>query len=314
MKNLIISLTIPILIIPAVCAYAETRNPVDINTIKQDFIENNETGMFKSGGVSILLVSDQSDGVDQPEYYDSSYIDAVEAGNYSYGVWEHDILGSPTFEDIEDYDIIIWFTGKSGEYSADHPIFGHVTITPEEESILYKYLMETDGDRLLVLSGMWIAWNCVADASSEEQIYSPLFTDLFGLDYVDDNFTNWILVEDDWSLIGVGGAPFFSNGYYNIDWLSTGNFPDQLESMYDGETAIWCEPGDIYHHYGIIYNSVVKANGTARTILMSSPLESIDNSEDRERLIEEICNWAGVYPVSIQTMSYGSIKKIFSEY
>lgn len=313
MFNRIGSVIIAVIIIQSQVLFGITKNVDYDSSVGGSSHYDLRGGKFSGDGVSILLVSDQTDGVDNPEYYDSIYIDVLEANNYSYSVWDHEVLGSPTFEDIEDYEMIIWFTGISGEYSADNETYGHLTLTLQEEATLLKYLSLTEGDRMLVLSGMWIAWNCVADASSQQQIYSPLFSGILGLEYHQDNFMNWIEVDDDWTVDGVAGSPFFSGGTYDIDWNSSGNFPDQLESVEGKETAKWMDETNTSHHNGIVYNSMEKSNGTARMVLMSCPLEAIGEADDRKQIIEEMCNWAGIYPVSIQSVSLGNIKSLFSD-
>jgi hypothetical protein len=211
-RNLFISFVILFLVSSI---YPVSKKMVDENS-KNIFSDISGMGITFQN-TPILLVSDQTDGVDTPEYYDSYYINAVESGGYGYGVWDHDILGSPSYEDLENFSMVIWYTGISGEYSADNEIYGNITLTPSERFTLANYLMETEGDRTLVLSGMWIAWNCVADAGNETQLSSLLFSSLLGLDYHQDNFTNWIEVQDDWCVEGAGGVPVFPDGDVQIE-------------------------------------------------------------------------------------------------
>ncbi|OQX90368.1 MAG: hypothetical protein B6D57_03520 [Candidatus Coatesbacteria bacterium 4484_99] len=262
-------------------------------------------------GTNILLVSDQTDGVDTPEYFDAYYISALDWHNVNYTYWDHDTYGSPQLEDLEPYGLIIWFTGNSGQYSSDIPYYGHITLTLEEEQTLFSYLTTLEGDRGVLLSGMWVAWNCVADASTQSQTYSPLFSHLLSLDYPQDNFTDWIEVDDDWTLDSEQSSPIYKADTITIDWKSSQNYPDMLESMVDGGDAKWYDGGE-YHHYACIHNEGEKLmGGKYRIALMSCPFEAIGTSEERFTVMGDILDWYKIPSVSIETESIGTIKTIF---
>jgi len=263
-------------------------------------------------GISVLLVSDETDGVDSPQYFDAYYIQALTSHNIAYSFWDHDLHGSPKLSDLEPYKLIIWFTANSGQYSSDTPNYGHLTLTKDEEKTLNDYLMTLDGDRALILSGMWIAWNCVANSSNNTQEYSLLFTGLLGLDYSGDNFTNWIKVTDDWDLKETSNSPIFKGATYGIEWKSKLNNPDMLESSMNGGDAKWFDTND-YHHYACIHNEGDKmGGGKFRIALMSCPFESVGGADDKKKVMGNILNWCKVPSVSIESTSIGAIKSLFN--
>ena len=262
----------------------------------------------------VLLVSDQVDGVSDPQFFDSAYISAILQNNFAYVLWDHNIYGSPTLDDLQPYSAIIWYTGNSGQYPADNPDYGHLTLTLDEEETLVNYLNTGDQDRIIILSGIWIAWNCVANADTHTQLYSDLFSHMLGLSYVEDNFfTGWIDVDDDWTIVGVGDD-FYGSTTYELDWASDNNYPDQLEAVSPGNTtATWQDPSYISHHYSCIYAEGVKDSGVGmyHLALLSCPVESIKDADLRNEIIYNLLLWGGTHTIGIQPVSVGEIKSLF---
>lgn len=260
----------------------------------------------------ILLVSDQTDGVSDPQNFDEYYRDALEAedNDYDYTFWDHDTMGEPTFADLAPYRIVMWVTGASGELPASDPLGGSITLTPDEQTTLVQYLQDASGDRALVLFGLYLAWNCVADAQNEEQMYNQLFSDYVKLDYPDDNFDNWIEVSDDWTARGKGGCPIFEGQTYDVEWRHWRNFPDQLDTT-GGRCAEWVDEDNNTHHYCAIRSSGSKPGGTYRTVYFSLPLECVEEDEDRVTLVHNIVEWCGVETAAVEPASVGRIKAGF---
>jgi hypothetical protein len=261
----------------------------------------------------VLLVSDQVDGVSAPQFFDSAYISAVLDNNFAYVLWDHNVYGSPTLDDLQPYSAIIWYTGNSGQYPADDPNYGHLTLTLEEERTLVNYLNSGDQDRILILSGMWIAWNCVANADTQTQLYSNLFSAMLGLSYTEDNFNNWIDVDDDWTIAGVGDD-FYDSTTYELNWASQYNYPDQLEAVSPGSTtATWQDPSVNSHHYSCIYAQGLKifGSGMYHLALLSCPIESINDTDLRNEIIYNLLTWGGTHTINVQPVSLGEIKSLF---
>lgn len=260
----------------------------------------------------ILLVSDQIDGVPDPQNFDEYYRDALEAedNDYDYTFWDHDTMGEPTFADLAPYRIVMWVTGASGELPASDPLGGSITLTPDEQTTLVQYLQNASGDRALVLFGLYLAWNCVADAENEEQMYNQLFSDYIRLDYPDDNFDNWIEVNDDWTVRGKSACPIFEGQTYDVEWRHWENFPDQLDKT-GGLCAEWLDEDNNTHHYCAIRSSGSKPGGTYRTVYFSLPLECVDDYDDRVTLVHNIVEWCGVETAAVEPASVGRIKAAF---
>ena len=239
----------------------------------------------------ILLVSDQVDGVADPQefirYYKKALRDAYPQAKVTYVVWDHYKLGEPTFEDLRKYKVVIWFTSTSGDAPASDPLSGNITLSPSEQESLTAFLSRTPGTTTLMLSGMYIAWNCVADAVREKQLYKPLFSDYLKLKYPHDNFDKWIMVEDNWRLVGEAGCPIFKGNTYTINWRQHRNFPDQLEPAAAGGSAWWQDLKSKRHHRAVIRGEGEKANGgTYKIVLFSCPFENIQHDGDRRRVVE----------------------------
>ncbi len=233
----------------------------------------------------VLIVSDYSDGVtSSPENYESVYQAAVTAAGYSYDTWDHDAQGSPTLADIQSYKAIIWCTGISGSSAASGDT-GHTTLTLDEESTLTSWL--DLGGKSLCLSGMWIAWNCIADGNAQSQMSSTLFDDYMKLDYPPENFSGWITVNNNWKMNGQGG-PIGGDEVWDLNWASAENYPDQLESTAaDSNIFDWADAGGTQHHYaGIRYDG-----GTFRTALLACPIESIGSDADKALFMQRMLDW-----------------------
>jgi len=261
----------------------------------------------------ILLVSDQVDGVANPQFFDSYYEDAIRDAGYTYVKWDHPTQGSPTFDDLRPYKVVIWFTSTSGDAPASDPLRGSLTLTAAEQDALVRYLRDTPGDTAVMLSGMYIAWNCVADAVNKKQLYKPLFSDYLKLVYPQDNFFNWIKVEDGWEYTGEAGCPIFKGKSYQINWRHHANYPDQLRAGAAGApSASWKDTGNKKHN-----RCVVRAEGTKpgggkyRIVLWAGPFENVVHEDKRAELMKNFLKWAGTSQVDVAPTTLGRVKALF---
>lgn len=269
-----------------------------------------------SAPAGVLLVSDQTDGVADPMYFDEYYKQAID-----------DIFGRPftykhlihtrelTYEDLAPYHAVIWFTGLSGGTSAADGPAGNITLTKNEENAIIQYLSSTPsgGHRGVWLSGMYIAWNCVAEWSTQGQRYSTLFSQYIGLDYPSRNFTNPLEVDNAW-LGGSGSSnPPLHGVPYSIFWAAgTYNYPDLLGTAGGAWTALtWQHPEGQSQGASIIANQGTSYyGGTWRIILAALPLESIGTQYsgiERMYMANDILSWFQV-GYNIREESWGSIK------
>jgi len=268
------------------------------------------------GNPGVLLVSDQTDGVDDPLYFDEYYQDAID-----------DIFGHPFYydtlthtreleaDDLVGYDAVIWYTGLSGGTSAADGPAGHVTLTENEEDAIVEYLSTTpNGDyRGVWLSGMYIAWNCVAETSTQGQLYSILFNQYIGLDYPSRNFTNPLYVDNTW----IGGSGSSSDPLYGVPYsiywaAGTYNYPDLLGTAGGAWTALtWQNASGEEQGASIIANEGTSAyGGNWYIVLAALPLESVgtqSSGEERMYMANDILSWFQV-GFAVDETSWGAIK------
>lgn len=97
------------------------------------------TRVSGSGGASTILLVDDDGDCDYLTSVESHYKAALDAGGYSYDYWNVCSQGAPGLAKLQEYGIVIWFTGEAFEN----------TLTSSDESNLAAYL---DGGGKLFLS------------------------------------------------------------------------------------------------------------------------------------------------------------------
>lgn len=264
----------------------------------------------------ILLVSDQVDGVASPQFFDRYYKNALRDVPATYVVWDHWQQGEPPFDVLRKYKVVIWYTSTSGDAPASDPLRGSITLSPAEQKSLVAFLSQTPGTTTLMLSGMYIAWNCVADAGNERQYYRPLFSDYLKLKYPHDNFDKWIKVEDNWKLVGSGDTDPIIENTYIINWRHHMNFPDQLEPAAGGAASAWWEDlNGKRHRRAVIYAEGDKAGGGKyKIVLFSCPFENIQHDGDRVAVMKNFIEWTKPEPgseIAVEPTSLGRVKALF---
>ncbi len=267
------------------------------------------------GTQGILLIADQVDGVQNPQFFNNYYTAALNDAGYYYTFWDHSLLGSPTFADLAPYKVIIWFFGNSCGFPASSPQYSHMCLTPAEESLLLDWLLIASGERSLALFGMFASWNTIADAQNQQQLFDPLFSFDLALTYPDDNFDNWIQVNDNWTVQGAAGDPITQGLTYDLDWVSILNYPDQLEPRADQgghASGAWRDPQGNLHHQAIIRSQGTKpGGGTYHTALFACPLESFKEREDRADIMGNMLDWFIGDPIEVEPQSLGRIKTLY---
>jgi hypothetical protein len=269
----------------------------------------------------VLLISDQEDGVSDPLYFDDYYTDAIDdifGHPYYYNILYH--TREVRAEDLAGHGAVVWYTGISGgTSSADGPA-GHITLTEDEEDAVIQYLETTPSGecRGVWLSGMYIAWNCVAEVLTEGQLYSELFSSYIGLSYPTSNFRNPIHVDSSW--IGGSGSssPPLNGAVYSIWWaVGDYNYPDMLDTSGSALSALtWQDSGGTAHHSSIIANQGTSPyGGTWYIVLSALPLESIgteSSGEERSYIMSDVLSWFQV-TVGVTESSWGQIKASFND-
>lgn len=272
----------------------------------------------QSGGERILLVADQVDGVSNLQYFTSYYQQAIiDAGSY-YTLWDHSMLGSPQYSDLAPYNVVIWFFGNSCGYPASNLQYGHQCLSLAEETTLQEWLQNSPGNRSLALFGMYAAYNCIADANNRVQYFDPLFSFNMALSYPDDNFDDWIYVENDWTLVPINGDVIMDldgdHQPYDLYWRSYLNYPDQLEPRSDVggiASAEWNDNGT-KHHQAVIRHQGNKDNGGVyKTVLFACALENFYGRIDRSDIMENMITWFNSGTTSVQPKSLGGVKALY---
>jgi hypothetical protein len=101
--------------------------------------------------ILVLAAEDYSGGYNDPPYADTSapnflafYTDALDAGGYSYDVFDVDAQGLPTYAEVlSHYDAVIWYTGN--DYAATVPYLG----VQEDEVLNVRELLNYNSSKLL---------------------------------------------------------------------------------------------------------------------------------------------------------------------
>lgn len=224
----------------------------------------------------ILFVSDQSDGYNDPEYWDTLYARLL--GFTDYDIWNYPEYREPALQFLNGYNTVIWYTGTSNGYSAVNPTEGNLSLTTKDRLLLTYWLDygTYPEPHNLCLSGMWIAWNTIADTDSQIQLPDLLFDYYFYLNYPPENFTDWIDVDNAWSLPG-SGMGFVGVDTFGVNWRSSENYPDQLEPIasYSRSVFEWLDPTNTSHYQaGIQYDG-----GHFKTVFLSCPFEGMAEPE-----------------------------------
>jgi Zn-dependent metalloprotease/fibronectin type 3 domain-containing protein len=230
--------------------------------------------------LNVLLVSDQTDGSVAPEYYDSVYTTAFTEYGTSYTVWDHDVQGEPALSDLQPFNVIFWITGVSGGTANTH-----ATLSLAEEATLVQWLQL--GGKNLVLSGFWIGWDCIADATNQVQIPSDLFDNYMQVTYPAANFSGWIVPTNSWVLSGQGG-PIGGSGDWPINWVSAESYPDMYQPATGSASGIfaWNDGAATHEMAGIQTDG-----GTFKTVMLGCPVEQIGTADEKNLLVANILNW-----------------------
>ncbi|MEJ2600687.1 MAG: M14 family zinc carboxypeptidase [Anaerolineales bacterium] len=113
-----------------------------------------------ASGNPILVVAAEDYTGTNPTYADNSapnylnyYTDALDAGGYTYDVWNVDVQGIPSYAEVlSHYNVVIWYTGD--DYAARVPLN---LATQEAEVLEFRDFLNYDSGKLFA-SGQDLAW------------------------------------------------------------------------------------------------------------------------------------------------------------
>ena len=206
---------------------------------------------------TILLVDD--DYFYDLYSYESYYKNALVSGNYSYDIWHVSALGSsPNATVLTSYPIVIWFTGRDWE----------TTLTPTDQANLQGYL--NSGGNLFITG---------------QDIGFDIYTTSFYSDYLHAQY-----LQDDtniFELSGMTGDPIGDELVINITGGEGAN-----NQFYQSEIL----PNDTYASMVFNYSGdgcgAIKADtGTYRVVYFAFGFEAINNSSDRNTVIDRVIKW-----------------------
>ncbi|MBN2541863.1 Omp28-related outer membrane protein [bacterium] len=216
------------------------------------------------GNLDVLVVSDDGD-----DSYDHYFTDALDALDVAHNVWDIDVMGSPTADDMGGVDAVVWFTG-----------FEFPTLSSYNRSQISLYL---DSGGKLFMTGQDIGWDlCDTDGSAYGTGSVDFYHNYLCANYLADD-------TDDHTLDGVAGDPV-SNGISLAisggDGANNQGFPSEIEQR--GSAS------EIFYYSAGVCGGIKCDTGTFKVVYLSFGYEAINNSADRLLLMDRILTWFGL--------------------
>ncbi len=197
----------------------------------------------------ILLVDD-----DNGSTYESFYTAALNTLGKSYSVWTVQSQGSPSAATLQQYQIVIWFTGNDWS----------TTLTSADESNLATYL---NGGGKLFITGQDIGYDINADA-----FYS--------------NYLHATYIADDTNTYGLTGYDILSGVNINIsggDGAGNQNYPSEIGL---GSGAV-----GLYDYDGSYTWGGLRWEGTYKVVYFSFGFEAINSASSRATVLGKVLTW-----------------------
>ncbi|MGM0509521.1 MAG: Ig-like domain-containing protein [Thermoplasmatota archaeon] len=256
---------------------AETSNSGSIgylNAVSQNNTEVTHRSKFTAFHHQPILLVD-SDSGDNMETY---YMDALDAINITYNLWNYSSLGSPDEKIMSEHRAVIWFTGNKYGYWGDYvDPYNLPVLSGGDRSNLASYL--DGGGRCYMANGYGLIeseWFKSGHAELWNSIYLGSFNDLGNMNY-----------GGSLELVGEPDDPI-SDGF-DINVYS-GEFNDE---------ELWMETNYILpSSKGVaFYNDTngipaVRTNSyDFRTVFTSFEFSGVDGAYNRSILMERILNW-----------------------
>jgi len=224
------------------------------NVTNETLVENNfKTSFLKVAMYDILLVDD-----DKGNSYETYYENALSANNYNYVKWDVQTSGSPSLQTLQDFDMVIWFTGDDWT----------TTLTYQDQYHLENFL--NSGGKLFV-SGQDIGYDIRYDFFYSYYLHAKYLLD-------DSNI---------FTLGGVEGDPISNGSSIEIDGTGGANnqkWPDVIAPLNgDAKTIFTYTGGDC---------GAVRTNTfDYRIVYLGFGFEAINNSQDRITLMRRSIEW-----------------------
>jgi len=214
--------------------------------------QTNDVNVFISKG-NILLVDDDDGGS-----YETYFENAIFSNNYLYDVWDRNSQGSPTSDNMDDYDAVVWFTGD--DYTG--------TLNSEDQTNLANYL--DNGGRLFI-TGQDIGYEIHDDS---------FYSDYLHAEYNNDDTNIFTLEGTNGDPIGDGLTIGISSG----DGADNQNYPDGITPIGLADT--------VFSYESSSDDGGIKADtGTYREVYFSFGFEAINNQNDRNTVMDRVLSW-----------------------
>jgi hypothetical protein len=197
----------------------------------------------------ILLVDD-----DTGDSYQTYYIAALDALSKDYDVWTVTSQGSPSAATLQQYEIVIWFTGDDWT----------TTLTSTDQSNLSTYL--NAGGNLFV--------------TAQDIGYDIRTSTFYG------NYLHASYVRDDTNTYGLTGYDIMSGIDITIsggDGANNQSYPSEI-SLGSGATGLYDYDGS-YTWGGLLWE------GAYKVVYFSFGFEAINSSADRISVMDEVLTW-----------------------
>lgn len=160
---------------------------------------------------------------------------------------------------LADYDVVVWMLGEEGETD--------VTFDAAEQERVSTYL---GGGGAMLVSGAELGYDLVEVGAAEDVAF---LQEVLHAGYVGDDAATFV--------VGQGSGPFADMG--PLQFLTIGDqdiaYPDLLAPANGSESVL-------QYIGGAAGAAGVAFDGTGRTIVLGFPFESIDNVDDRTRVME----------------------------
>jgi len=211
---------------------------------------------------------------DDGSSYEGYFTAALDTLAHDYDTWTVESQGSPSASILQQYDVVIWFTGD--DYAT--------TLTSSDQSNLATYL---DGGGNLFITGQDIG------RSAGE---SPFYSDYLHATYVQDD-------TDLYGLNGVSGDPI-SDGF-NVaisggDGADNQSRPSEIYPLapavpiftYDVSTTMASREGARLQGIASSGTGAIRMDGgTYKVVYFAFGFEAINSAADRQLVMERVLDW-----------------------
>jgi subtilisin family serine protease len=197
----------------------------------------------------ILLVDD-----DTGDTYEGYYTAALNALGKNYDTWTIQSQGSPSAATLQQYQIVIWFTGDDWS----------TTLTSTDQSNLSTYL---DGGGDLFITGQDIGYDIRSNA-------------FFG------NYLHATYIRDDTNTYGLTGYDILSGVNVNISGGDGAN-----NQSYPSEIGLGSGAVGLFDYSGSYTWGGLRWEGAYKVVYFSFGYEAINSSASRTSVMDQVLTW-----------------------